>query len=317
MVTVGILLVVIFGVLWVLLAGPAWPGPRCTLRVPVSPERLRNDVVFLAGIKPSRNAEDTDAMARTIDRIRAVFIEAGLRVEEQAHGPLKKYRNIVASAGPEDGPRIIVGAHYDAVETTPGADDNASGVAGLLELARLIRVMQAQPRHRIDLAAYSTEEPPYFKTPFMGSAAHARSLAEAKVEVKAMISLEMIGFFSEQAWSQRFPARFLRLYYPSRGAFIGVVSNTRNYGLLRRIKRLMAAASDVPVYSISAPPFLPGIDFSDHRNFWRHGMPAVMVTDTAFYRNPNYHEPTDTPATLDYARMAEVVRGIYWAVVNL
>ncbi|HEX2236918.1 MAG TPA: M28 family peptidase, partial [Gammaproteobacteria bacterium] len=228
----------------------------------------------------------------------------------------KTYRNIIASFGPETDERIVVGAHYDSVAANvPGADDNASGVAGLIELARLLG--QATLPMKIELVAYTLEEGQHFRTQRMGSAVHAHSLKERGVPVRAMLSLEMLGYFTDVPDSQHYPHPLLKLFYPSRGNFIAVVGKLDQPLIVRRVKSAMRDASKLPVYSINAPLWVPGIDFSDHRNYWDAGYDAVMITDTAFYRNPNYHTPHDTPDTLDYTRMAMVVQGVYAAVVVL
>lgn len=235
------------------------------------------------------------------------------------------YKNIVARFGPASGPVVVIGAHYDShgdanggakhprgytPEThTPGADDNASGVAGLLELARLLgRTAQAQP---IELVAYALEEPPHFRTEHMGSAWHARSLRAAKQDVEFMLSLEMIGYFSDEPGSQTYPVPAMSHLYSDRGDFIALVGKLSDFGAMRRIKAIMAGATSLPVYSINAPPLLQGIDFSDHLNYWQEGFPSFMVTDTAFMRNKNYHLAGDTYEKLDYARMSKVVQAVY------
>jgi Zn-dependent M28 family amino/carboxypeptidase len=210
---------------------------------------------------------------------------------------------------------VVVGAHYDAFGPAVGADDNASGVAGLLELAP--RLKDAHGSARIELVAYTLEEPPYFRTRSMGSRVHAAALQKSGAKVRAMVCLEMIGFFSDEDGSQRYPLPGLGLLYPSRGDFIALVGCLGEAGLVRTIKRAMAQACDLPVRSINAPRFVPGIDFSDHLNYWDAGFDAVMVTDTAFYRNANYHKASDTLETLDYERMAKVVEGVRAAVVEL
>ncbi|MBI4061055.1 MAG: M28 family peptidase, partial [Elusimicrobia bacterium] len=193
-------------------------------------------------------------------------------------------------------------------------DDNASGAAGLLELARLLG--KDAPAAPTELVAYSTEEPPYFATADMGSARHARALKARGAVIRAMISLEMIGTFSDEPGSQAYPSPLLALYYPSRADFIAVVGDLRNAGLARRVKKAMRAGG-LPVYSINAPAFIPGIDYSDHASYWREGYPAVMISDTAFYRNPRYHTSRDTADRLDYRRMAQVVSGAFAAVRDL
>jgi hypothetical protein len=169
----------------------------------------------------------------------------------------------------------------------------------------------------VELAAYCTEEPPFFATDDMGSARHAARLREQGVDVQAMIALETIGYFSDQKGSQSYPLPLFHLFYPSRADFIGVVGNTRQRALIGDVKRAMRGATDLPVRSASIPGFVPGVDFSDHRSYWAYGYPAVMITDTAFYRNRAYHGPGDTAERLDYARMAKVVVGVCEAVKAL
>jgi Zn-dependent M28 family amino/carboxypeptidase len=224
----------------------------------------------------------------------------------------------------------VIGAHYDShgdaiggskhprghtPEThTPGADDNASGVAGLLELARLLG-RSAQSR-TIELVAYTLEEPPHFRTEHMGSAWHARSLRAANRDVELMLSLEMIGYFSDEPGSQGYPFPAMSHLYSDRGNFIAIVGKMSDFGATRRVKALMAGATSLPVHSINAPPLLQGVDFSDHLSYWLEGFPALMVTDTSFMRNHHYHQASDTYEKLDYRRMAMVVQGVY-AVTQL
>jgi hypothetical protein len=163
------------------------------------------------------------------------------------------------------------------------------------------------------LAAYTLEEPPSFGTARMGSAVHARALAEGGAKVRLMISLEMIGAFSDADGSQAYPA-IVEWLYPSKGNFVAVVGKWGQGGTVRDLAAGLRAASPLPVETLAAPPLLTGVDFSDHRNFWSHGYEAAMVTDTAFFRNPRYHTPDDRPDTLDYVRMAEVVKGVHCAV---
>jgi Zn-dependent M28 family amino/carboxypeptidase len=285
--------------------------------IPADIDRLRNDVAALAGLEPPRNYRNIASLNAAARYIREQFSPLGCRIEEQAfESGVETYRNILCSFGPESAERVVVGAHYDVAGDQPGADDNASAVAGLLEIGRLLAQLEPDLKHRVDLAAYTLEEPPFFYSESMGSAVHAKSLADAGVRVKAMISLEMIGYFTDERGSQDFPAFFLRWMYPDQGNFIGVVGKWGQGSLVRHLKKFMKAGGRVPVHSLTAPASFPAIDRSDHLNFWKRGYPAVMITDTADYRNPNYHLPTDTIETLDFARMAEVVKGVYWAVVN-
>jgi Zn-dependent M28 family amino/carboxypeptidase len=197
----------------------------------------------------------------------------------------------------------------------PGADDNASGVAGLIELAYLLGKQQLPVR--VELIAYTLEEPPYFRTEHMGSAVHAAALRKEDVNVKLMICLEMIGYFSDEPRSQEFPASFFGAFYSSQGNFIAVVGRFGDGLLVRRIKGAMRGGTSLPIYSINAPTFVPGVDFSDQLNYWNAGYDAVMITDTAFFRNPNYHTAQDTADKLDYKRMAMVVEGVYAAILEL
>ncbi len=214
---------------------------------------------------------------------------------------------------PADGSLIIIGAHYDSATSyendqliyTPGADDNASGVAGLLELARLLQ--QQAPKTGVQLVAYASEEPPFFRSDEMGSAVHAASLERP---VKLMIALEMIGYYDSASGSQDYPYSVMSWLYPDRGDFIAVVGRMQDISAVRQVKSALLSATELPVYSINAPGFIPGIDFSDHLNYWQQDIPAVMITDTAFYRNKQYHQSGDTADRLNYQKMAQVIDGV-------
>lgn len=298
--------------------------------IPVNKDRLYADVKALASIDPPRNFENIASLNKCADYIFDQFRKISSHVEIQYYTAQSYYnlpgysgedrggvyKNIICSFGPQDAPRIIIGAHYDVYGDNPGADDNASGVAGLLEAGRMIKELNPQLKYRIDLVAYSLEEPPFFRTKFMGSAIHAASLAKAGIKVKAMISLEMIGFYKDEPGSQHFPLFFLSWFYSDRANFISVVGKIGQGKIVKFIKKNMIEGSNIDVYSINAPTFLPGIDFSDHLNYWDNGFKAVMITNTSFYRNPNYHEITDTIETLNFDKMAEVVKGVYWAIVH-
>jgi Zn-dependent M28 family amino/carboxypeptidase len=190
-------------------------------------------------------------------------------------------------------------------------------VAGLLETARLLDAQKPALRHRVDFVAYSLEEPPYFASDQMGSAVHARSLHEERVPVKAMICYEMIGYFSDQPNSQNFPDPALARIYPNIGNFIIVVGKEGQETFTGKVKSLMKAHSSIDVQSISFASSQGLGGLSDHRNYWKYNYPAVMINDTSFLRNPNYHKKSDTIDTLDFGKMAEVVRGVYAAVIGL
>lgn len=278
-----------------------------------SPAALRRHVEHLAGECAPRSTDNPPGLRCAADYIQAAFLDTGADVAVQsfqARG--STYSNVVARFGPIGAGLTIVGAHYDSMGlfgANPGADDNASGVAGLLELARLLG--ETPPPSEVELVAYANEEPPFFGTPHMGSAVHARSLGAAGREPEAMICLEMIGYFTPR---QPWPSVLHRLLYPTRGHFIGIVGRLDDRHLARRLKRAFRGATAVPAYSLSGPRWMANLDASDHRSYWAEGWPAVMVTDTAFLRNPHYHAPGDTPETLDYERMAGVVDGVMNAV---
>lgn len=280
-------------------------------------QNLSNHVDFLTTTSEFRNHEHPPTLDSVAAYIDSIFSISSSRVERQyfeADG--NQYQNVIASFGPPGGDRIVVGAHYDVAWDQPGADDNASGVAGLLELARLLGPVEEELDTRIDLVAFTLEEPPHFRTPFMGSAVHSNSLVDAGVEIELMISLEMIGYYDDQSGSQAYPVGFLKWFYPSSGDFIAVVSDFKSNRYARKMRSIMRKRSNIKVAKLAAPASMPGVDFSDHLNYWSHGFKAVMITDTAFFRNHNYHLTTDTPNTLDYQRMSEVVHGVFQSVLQ-
>jgi len=311
------LIIVTFGVVaWFWITQPLLSQPQPGQTVAVDPARLETDVRALSEQLLPRDQTHPGNLDRVAAYIHARLAETGGRVFEQPFTISgNTYRNVICSLGPESNERIVVGAHYDSYHEYAAADDNASGVAGLIELGRLLS--RAQLPLQVDLVAYTLEEPPYFGTAHMGSVVHAQSLRENGISVKAMLSLEMIGYFSDAPDSQSFPVSLLRAFYPSQGNFIAVVGGLSQSGTARRVKRAMIGSSPLPVYSINAPRFLPGVDFSDHLSYWKAGYEAVMITDTAFFRNHNYHTANDTAEKLDYRRMAMVVAGVYGAVINL
>jgi hypothetical protein len=216
-------------------------------------------------------------------------------------------------------PLYIIGAHYDSYGSMPGANDNASGVAGLLEIARILQKTSLLQKE-IDLVFYSTEEPPYFSSKEMGSFVHAKNLKN-KNRVELVLILETIGYFSEDEDSQKYPNPILNLLYPNTGNFIGVVSNLSNLSEVRdvkkRFKSFLKENNIIEVESISAPSLLAGIDFSDHRNYWKYDIPAIMITDTAFYRYKYYHTDGDTSEKLNYVKMKDVIDATVFTILSL
>jgi Zn-dependent M28 family amino/carboxypeptidase len=225
------------------------------------------------------------------------------------------YRNVIGSFGPKTGPRLILGAHYDVCGEQPGADDNGTGVAALLELARLLG--QQPLASRIDLVAYTLEEPPFFRTKSMGSYVHAKSLHDAGVPVTGMVALEMLGYYDDQPGSQDYPFGPLKLVYGRRGNYVTVAQKFGNGRFGRQFARRYKTAAALPVRRFKAPAWLPGIDFSDHLNYWQFGYSALMLTDTAFYRNRNYHHATDSLEKLDCGRLAKAVDAVLATVLQM
>jgi len=258
---------------------------------------------------------DVDKLGRCADAIAGEFNSFGFKTTRQPV-PIdgNTYQNIIAERAGNASPEkiLIVGAHYDTVRTTPGADDNASGVAGLLALARTFAGVTMSKTVRF--VAFALEEPPFFRTRNMGSYHYARSLKKNREKVEGMICLEMIGFFSDREGSQQYPFPLLRRKFPTKGNYIAMVGNMRSKRFTKTTAESFIKAVDLPVVTLNAPPIVIGIDFSDHWSFGKFGYTALMVTDTAFYRNPHYHAATDLPETLDYNRMAKVVRGLTAAV---
>jgi hypothetical protein len=308
-------LLAVAGIGWLLLAQPV-PGGASHSSVDAGQMRLREDVATLTARYHPRDWRHTGNLDRCADFVAQRFGEAGAVVEYQEFAVQgREYRNVIGRFRAGGSPRIVVGAHYDTYGEMPGADDNASGVAVLLALAELVGAHA--PDLAVDLVAYTLEEPPFFGTPHMGSAVHAASLAAGQADCLGVIVLEMVGFFSDEPGSQGYPSPLLRLIYPGRGDFIAVVSRWDQGGWIRAVKAAMQGTTALPVHSLRSPSFVPGIDLSDHMSYWPHGIPSLMVTDTAFYRNPFYHTPDDTPEKLDYRRMAQVAVAVFEAVRTL
>ena len=281
-------------------------------------ERIYRDVEFLTSIRPARNYQHLAALEKVSGYIQNEFKQAGARPEIQtwlAEG--HPYKNVIASYNPGKARRLVVGAHYDVCGNQPGADDNASAVAGLLELARLVFARQPPTDYRIDFVAYCLEEPPFFGTNLMGSYVHAKSLHDQQVEVIGMICLEMIGYFSDAPESQPFPSPELAKLYPHVGNFIIVVGIGQHRAFNHKVHQLMSAGSAIDVQVISFPAGEGLAGLSDHRNYWRFGYKALMINDTSFIRNPNYHTKNDTIDTLDFDKLTAVVNSTYKAVSNI
>ena len=286
--------------------------------ITIEPTLIEADVRVLSNLSLARTFDTFDSLRAAADYISASFMTTGCTVTRQPFAVAgREYANIICSFAEEYQERVIVGAHYDVVPHTPGADDNASGVAGLLALARVMGKEQPLLRHRVDLVAYALEEQPFFNTDAMGSMVHARYLKNHEVTVHGVLVFEMIGYFSTAPRSQQYPFRILDLLYPSTGNFIAVIGPFTSQGFVGSVKRQMLEHATVDVRSMNAPIGMPDVDRSDHQSYWRAGYDAVMITDTSSFRNPHYHLESDTIDTLDFEKISEVVRGVYHAVVNL
>ena len=230
------------------------------------------------------------------------------------------FKNVIAQLPGRSDEQIVIGAHYDTAFGTPGADDNASGIAVLIEIARLLKKIQlahsAPFNKSVTLAAFANEEPPFSRTSAMGSARFVKLALQRGEKIGFMLCLEMLGFYTDQPNSQSYPP-FLKYFYPDRGDFIAIVGNLRSHSYVKRVKQVFQQETKVAVESLVAPRFVRGVDFSDHMNFWAAGIPAVMLTDTAFYRNPHYHQPSDTLQTLDFERMAEGTIGAASSILTM
>jgi len=257
-------------------------------------ERLHAHVAALTASERNR---DLERPARYIASQFGAFREQAF----QSGG--RTVRNLEIGTG-----AVVVGAHYDTVPGSPGADDNASGVAVLIELAR----MELPAR----FVAFANEEMPYFQSGEMGSLAYAARAAAAGDKIGAMLSLEMLGYYRDEPGSQHYPPP-LSWFYPDRGDFIGFVGDIGSRALVRRAIGAFRESASFPSQGVAAPAAIPGVTWSDHWSFRQHHYPAIMVTDTAFYRYPHYHLPSDTAEKLDYLRMARVTLGLAAVIKEL
>ncbi len=226
-----------------------------------------------------------------------------------------EYKNVICVFGSHNAKTIVVGAHYDVCGGQEGADDNASGVVGLLELAKMFQ--DKKLNYRIEMVAYTLEEPPFFRSEYMGSYVHAKYLKDKMVNVFGMVSLEMIGYFNESKNTQDYPIGLLSVFYGSRGNYITLVNKFGKGKFSKKFTHSFKKVSIVRTKKFTSPKSLAGIDFSDHLNYWAFGFSSLMITDTAFFRNKNYHEKTDKIETLNLSKMAEVIDAIFESLLNL
>jgi hypothetical protein len=295
----------------------AGPVPPLAGDEAASRTRLEAHVATLAGRIGERNFRRPAALDSAADYVARELRDLGYQVVVQeftADG--QAFRNLEATL-PGRGRAeeiVVVGGHYDSVVGTPGADDNATGTAAVIELARLLRDVPLE--RTVRFVAFTNEEPPFFLTEQMGSRVYARAAAARGDRIVAMLSLETIGYYTDAPGTQRYPPP-IGLAYPDRGDFIGVVGNVASRALVRRCIAAFRRHGRVPSEGLAAPSWVPGVFWSDHSSFWHHGYPAVMITDTAPFRNPYYHSSADTPDRLDYVRMTHVVLGLVGVVREL
>jgi Zn-dependent M28 family amino/carboxypeptidase len=279
--------------------------------------RLRRHVQVLAGDIGERNVWRPWALRAAAGYIEAELSTLGYAVTAQsyaAHGVRCCNLEVVVPGSKSAGEIILAGAHYDTVTGSTGADDNASGVAGLIEMARLLQPLH--PARTVKLVAFVNEEPPFFFFGEMGSDVYARAARRRGDDIRIMLSLEMLGCYVDAPGSQAYPP-FLKWFYPERGNFIAFVSNLRSRRALNAIVRAFQSNCDFPAERLASPAFVPGVAWSDQLSFWRAGYPGVMVTDTAFFRYPHYHRASDTPDKLRFPEMARVVEGLAKTVASL
>lgn len=293
--------------------GKSWSGelPPLTEAEGEIARNLERHVRLLTDTIGERNVgRRYDALRRAEGEIVRIFAGLGYEPRRQPYrcAGVEVANVAIEIAGTRPGPVVVVGAHYDSVEGTAGANDNGSGVAALLELARLLAGRRLQVG--LHLVAFVNEEPPWSWGPLMGSVVYAGELKRRGVEVAGMISLETIGYYSDEEGSQNFPVPGMERLYPTRGNFIAFVGNEESAEWVREVTGRFRAAARFPSEGIAAPGEIAGIGWSDHWSFWREGWPALMVTDTAPFRYPFYHDPADTYDKVDYARVARVTAGL-------
>jgi len=283
---------------------------------PVDTLSIKNHLNHIIQTEKPRNYKNIKTLNYVADYIYKHFKKYADTVYYQTYTvDNNEYKNVVCVFGNQNEKTIVVGAHYDVCGNQDGADDNASGIVGLLELAKLLKGKKLN--YRIEIVAYTLEEPPFFRTKNMGSYIHAKSLFEHKTNVYGMVSLEMIGYFDDAKKSQDYPIGILSLIYGSRGDYITLVNKFSKGKFSRKFSKLFKKQGFIKTKKFTAPAKLPGIDFSDHLNYWKFGYSALMITDTAFYRNKNYHEDTDTIETLDLLRMGKVIESVYHTLIKM
>ena len=277
---------------------------------------IKHQLDTIVNRKGFRNYKDTatlNAVAHYIENEFKMHTGNVRRQSYVANG--MTYHNIITNIGDASKPLLVIGAHYDVCGQQKGADDNGTGVVGLLQLVKQLKAYEGD--YYLEFVAYTLEEPPYYNTPAMGSYKHAESLHRNSVDVYGMICLEMLGYFSDAKKSQDYPIGLLKMIYGGKGNYITLVRKLNKGKMVRRFSRRFKSSREVRTKRFTAPKFLTGVDFSDHRSYWSFGYSALMITDTAFYRNHHYHENTDVVETIDFKRMAKVIDAVVISIQKL
>jgi Zn-dependent M28 family amino/carboxypeptidase len=298
---------------------PSGPGEDDSLFTKDLEPRLRGHVVALSDDIGPRDVYEAENLKEASDYIEAFWQELGYEVTSQSYVVQNlACRNLVIESlgASKPGEIVVVGAHYDTVSWSPGANDNGSAVSALLELSRLFK--DEMPGRTLRFVAFANEEPPFFKTSAMGSLVYARACRDKKENIVAMVCLETLGYYREERKTQKYPFP-LSFFYPDTGNFLAVVGNLRSKFLVQSFARHFMEESDFPVECAAVTDVipLPGIDWSDHWSFWQCGYPAIMLTDTALFRYPYYHSSEDTSEKLTYPHLARVTSGIFRALRQL
>lgn len=299
--------------------GKSWSGPvpQLSTEEQLIRDKLQGHVEMLAQQIGERNVWQAEALAAAALYIRTTLEALGYQVNVQSFDSqgmtvLNLEVELQGATLPEE--IVVVGAHYDSVPGGPGANDNASGVAALLEMARLLA--GKSHAHTLRLVAFVNEEQPFSGSEEMGSRVYAQRSRQRGEQIKAMISLETIGHYSDQPASQHYPFPF-NYFYPDTANFIGFVGNLSSWQLVRQSIGAFRASTAFPSEGVAAPEWVSGVGWSDHASFWQAGYPAIMITDTALFRYQHYHEATDTADKLDYQSLARVTRGLVDVAVEL
>ncbi|MBC7783254.1 MAG: M20/M25/M40 family metallo-hydrolase [Burkholderiales bacterium] len=303
-----------------------WMAPRESFKgaLPTATEeektlakRLETHVIMLATTIGQRNVRRPEGLQQSIDYLTATMKSLGYDVREQAfeaRGVTVKNLDAELKGSDKADEIVVIGAHYDSAADSPAANDNGSGVAAVIEMARALR--ESKPSRTIRFVFFVNEEPPFFQTDLMGSKVYAERSRQRGEKIVAMLSMETIGWYADEPGTQKYPPPFGQ-FFPSEGNFIAFVGDTKSKDLVERVLTSFRKTTRFPSEAVAAPEQVTGIGFSDQWSFWQYGYPALMVTDTALFRYPHYHTTDDTPDKIDYDRMSRVVAGVTRAVREL